>query len=215
LTATAVPGLSDAAPTNATDEMALIRAARQGSVESFNTLVLTYQTGIYNLAYRLTGDPDAAADATQEAFISAYRNLTQFHDGSFRAWLSRIATNACYDELRRRQRRPTVSLDDPAAAVRWASAAESPESAVQRAELNRAIQDCLAGLPDDQRAVVVLCDVQGFDYQEIATITGQALGTVKSRLSRARGRLRDCLSAVRELLPDLHRPDQEQSEPKQ
>ena len=202
-------GLTNDAAANAAHEAVLIRAARQGDVEAFNALVLMYQTGIYNLAYRLTGDPDAAADAAQETFINAFRNLTQFHDGSFRAWLNRIATNACYDELRRRQRRPTVSLDDPAHEIRWASTAESPESAAQRAELNRAIQNCLSGLPDDQRAVVVLCDVQGFDYQEIAAITGQALGTVKSRLSRARGRLRDCLNAVRELLPDSHRSNQE------
>lgn len=202
-------GLTNDTAANAAHEAVLIRAARQGDVEAFNALVLTYQTGIYNLAYRLTGDPDAAADAAQETFINAFRNLTQFHDGSFRAWLNRIATNACYDELRRRQRRPTVSLDDPTHEIRWASTAESPESAAQRAELNRAIQNCLSGLPDDQRTVVVLCDVQGFDYQEIAAITGQALGTVKSRLSRARGRLRDCLNAVRELLPDSHRSNQE------
>jgi len=207
-----VPGLADSVPIGSANEAALIHAARQGGVEAFNALVLIYQTGIYNLAYRIIGDPAAAADATQEAFISAYRNLAQFRDGSFRAWLSRIATNACYDELRRRQRRPTVSLDDPALEIHWASTAETPEGAAQRAELNRAIQDCLSGLPEDQRTVVILCDVQGFDYQEIATITGQALGTVKSRLSRARGRLRDCLSAVRELFPDSHRPNQEQSQ---
>ena len=193
------------------DEAALIRAARQGKVEAFNVLVLRYQTAIYNLAYRVLGDSDLAADATQETFIAAFRSLAQFRDGSFRAWLSRIATNVCYDELRRRQRRPAVSLDQPEVEVKLVSKTESPESAAQRAELNRAIQDCLDALPAEQRAVVTLCDVQEFDYAEVATITGQPLGTVKSRLSRARLRLRDCLHAVAELLPDSYRPNQEQT----
>ncbi len=193
----------------AMDEMALIREARQGKVESFNTLVLTYQTRVYNLAYRLMGDTDSAADATQEAFIAAYKNLGQFREGSFAAWLMRIATNVCYDELRRLKRRPTLSLDQPDhdadSEIRWVSAAESPESAAQRSELNRAIQTCLDDLPLDQRTVAVLCDVQGYDYQAIAGITGASLGTVKSRLSRARQRLRDCLRAAEELLPDAYR----------
>ncbi len=191
------------------DEPALIQAARQGKVEAFNTLVLHYQGAIYNLAYRVMGDPDSAADATQEAFIAAFRRLTQFRDGSFRAWLSRIAVNACYDEMRRRQRRPAISIDQIEVGAHLISPLESPEGAAQRAELSRAIQDCLEALPVDQRAVVTLCDVQEFDYSQVAAITGQALGTVKSRLSRARARLRDCLSAVRELLPDSYRPNQE------
>src|SRR4051812_25486049 len=86
------------------DELGLIREAQRGNVESFNTLVLHYQTSVYNLAYRLTGEPDAADDATQEAFISAYGHLSSFRGGSFKSWLMRIATNACYDELRRRKR---------------------------------------------------------------------------------------------------------------
>jgi RNA polymerase sigma-70 factor (ECF subfamily) len=198
------------------DEAALVRAARDGQVEAFNALVLTYQSAIYNLAYRLIGDAAAAADATQESFMAAFRHLPQFrdgHDGSFRAWLYRIATNACYDELRRHKRRPSVSLDLPEIEARLVSPGELPEAAAQRVELNRAIQDCLDALPEDQRTVIVLCDVQEFDYQQIATITAQALGTVKSRINRARGRLRDCLSldAVRELLPDSYRPNSKSS----
>ena len=196
------------------DEARLVNAARDGQVDAFNTLVLAYQSAIYNLAYRLTGDTAMAADATQEAFIAAFRHLPQFrdgHDGSFRAWLYRIATNVCYDELRRLKRRPSVSLDQPEIEARLASPGEPPEVAAQRTELNRAIQDCLDALPDDQRTAVILCDVQEFDYQQIAIITAQALGTVKSRINRARGRLRECLSleAVRELLPDSYRPNKQ------
>src|SRR5215475_13101222 len=94
------------------DELALIKEAHRGHVESFNTLVLHYQVSVFNLAYRLIGETDAAADATQEAFISAYGHLSQFRGGSFKSWLMRIVTNSCYDELRRRKRRPSMSLDD-------------------------------------------------------------------------------------------------------
>ncbi len=189
------------------DESALIQEAQRGNVGSFNTLVLHYQVSAYNLAYRLIGEADGAADATQEAFISAYDHLGQFRGGSFKSWLMRIVTNACYDELRRRKRRPAVSLDDldSHAELQLISKTESPETIAQRSALSRAIQDCLDDLPDDQRTVTVLCDIQGYDYQEIAVITRISLGTVKSRISRARQRLRDCLQGAGELLPESYR----------
>ena len=192
------------------DELALIKEAQRGSVESFNTLVLHYQVSVFNLAYRLIGETDAAADATQEAFISAYGHLSQFRGGSFKSWLMRIVTNSCYDELRRRKRRPSMSLDDSdnESVERLISPAESPEVLVQRTALNQAIQDCLDDLPDEQRLVTVLCDVQGYDYQEISEIASVSLGTVKSRISRARQRLRDCLQGVAELLPESYRLNQ-------
>jgi RNA polymerase sigma-70 factor, ECF subfamily len=192
------------------DELALIHEAQRGNVNSFNTLVLHYQVSAFNLAYRLIGEPDSAADATQEAFISAYHHLQQFRGGSFKSWLMRIVTNACYDELRRRKRRPALSLDDldDHAELHLPGKVESLESMSQRNALNRAIQDCLDDLPDEQRTVVVLCDVQGYDYQEIAGITQISLGTVKSRISRARQRLRDCLQGAGELLPESYRLNQ-------
>lgn len=196
------------------DEPALIRDAQRGDVTAFNRLVLAYQSLAYNVAYRVLGEAEAAADATQDAFVSAYKHLDSYRGGSFRGWLMRIVTNACYDELRRRKRRPSVSLEDlltgpdgtetESEAV-LASTDESPEERAQRRELAGALERCLAGLPDDMRLAVVLCDVQGFDYAEIADATGVALGTVKSRLSRARSRLRDCLQGVRELLPAVYR----------
>jgi RNA polymerase sigma-70 factor, ECF subfamily len=192
------------------DELALIQEAQHGNVNSFNTLVLHYQVSAYNLAYRLIGEPNAAADATQEAFISAYNHLRQFRGGSFKSWLMRIVTNACYDELRRRKRRPSMSLDDldGQAELQLTGKSESLESMAQRAALNRAIQDCLDDLPDEQRVVTVLCDIQGYDYQEIASIVQVSLGTVKSRISRARSRLRDCLQGAGELLPESYRLNQ-------
>ncbi len=192
------------------DESTLIQAAKRGDVDSFNRIVLAYQDTAYTVAYRIMGEPDAAADAAQEAFISAYQKLHQFRGEHFKPWLMRIVTNACYDELRRRQRRPALSLDElhevqAAAGLDLHSPQENPEQHAQRRELNSAIQDCLGDLPDDQRVIAVLSDVEGYAYQEIAEITSLPLGTVKSRLSRARGRLRDCLREVRELLPAEYR----------
>jgi RNA polymerase sigma-70 factor (ECF subfamily) len=192
------------------DENALILAAKQGEVNSFNRLVLAYQDAAYNLAYRIMGESDAAADATQEAFIAAFRKLHQFRGERFKPWLMRIVTNACYDELRRRQRRPALSLDDlqddpPVESALLHNHPENPETHAQRHELNLAIQDCLNALPEDQRVIAVLSDLEEYHYQEIVEITDLPLGTIKSRLSRARTRLRDCLQGVKELLPVEYR----------
>lgn len=191
------------------DEPGLIHDARQGDLDAFNRLVLAHQTKVFNLAYRITGDPDMASDATQEAFLSAFRKLRAYRGGSFRAWLLRIVTNACYDELRRRKRRPAESLeaveDDPASGEGVASDAsmfggeEGPEAAAERSELRRAIERCLGRLSPEFRAVVVLADVLALDYQEVAASIGTPIGTVRSRLARARARLRECLEASREL----------------
>lgn len=203
------------------DEPALILEAQHGDLDAFNRLVLEYQTPVYNLAYRIMGEGDSAADATQEAFISAHKHLHYYRGGSFKAWLMRIVTNACYDELRRRKRRPSASLEaltvvnegpDADSEASLVSRDELPEDQVLRHELAQAIQDCLNRLPEDMRVVAVMCDVQGMDYAEIAASVGTALGTVKSRLSRARARLRDCLQGARELLPAAYRLEGEGSE---
>jgi RNA polymerase sigma-70 factor (ECF subfamily) len=190
------------------DETALIQYARQGDLDAFNRLVLAYQDMVYSQAYRLMGEPEAADDAVQETFISAYRNLASYRGGSFRSWLLRIVTNACYDELRRRKRRPTTPLepldadDEEVESPHWlADEGETPEEHTERMDLEHAIQGCLNGLPDEFRNVVVLVDIQGFDYSEAADVLHTPVGTIKSRLSRARLRLRDCLGDVWELLP--------------
>jgi RNA polymerase sigma-70 factor (ECF subfamily) len=190
------------------DEAALITAAVQGDLNAFNRLVLTYQDIVFNQAYRMIGDPHAAEDAAQEAFISAYRNLKVYRGGSFRAWLLRIVTNASYDELRRRKRRPTTPLEPVDAdeeeieSPTWlADPGETPETRTERSELNNAIQNCLEGLSPEFRAAVILVDVQGLDYDEAASAVGTPVGTIKSRLARGRERLRDCLQGFWELLP--------------
>jgi len=194
------------------DESGLIQAACQGDLDAFNRLVLAYQDLVYSQAYRMMGEAEAAEDATQEAFISAYRNIRSYRGGSFRGWLLRIVTNACYDELRRRKRRPTVPLEPVAAddeeieSPSWiVDEGELPEESVLRAELGKQIQHCLDELPEEFRVIVVLVDIQGFDYHEAAQVVAKPVGTVKSRLSRARMRLRDCLQSARELLPGTYR----------
>ncbi len=198
----------------ASDEQQLIRQAQRGDVNAFNTLVLAYQDRLYNAAYRIMGDPASASDITQEAFITAYRRLETYRGGSFRAWLLRIVTNTSYDELRRRQRRPATSLDDLSGVDSDDEPPipdnnPSPEQSVQQSELHHAIQDCINALGSDQRAVLVLSDVEELSYQEIAEIVGATLGTVKSRLSRARVAVRDCLQSVQELLPSEYRLNNE------
>lgn len=202
----------------ANEEQRLISAAQAGDLEAFNQIVRLYEMRVYNLCYRMLGDADAAADATQDAFIAAFRNVRSFRGGVFKAWLLRIATNACYDVLRARKRRPAVSLDstdneDDNTRTEATDPGESLDEMVVRQELSAAIQQGLAELPEDQRIVVILSDIQGLAYEEIAQITGVQLGTVKSRLSRARARLRDILRAG-ELLPAKFRLDDESDKPK-
>ena len=187
------------------DERQLISAAQRGDLASFNRLVETYQTQVYNLALRMLGSPHAAEDATQEAFLSAFKALKGFRGGNFRAWLFRITANACYDQMRHRQRRPTTSLDamlaDPQSGPEPVSPAESPSNHAERRELAHVISGGLATLPPEQRLAVLLCDVQGLSYEEAAQAMGSSLGTVKSRLSRARANLRHyLLQQHRELL---------------
>jgi RNA polymerase sigma factor (sigma-70 family) len=192
------------------DEEALIAAARRGDAQAFNKLISAYQTLAYNVAYRTLHDPDDAADATQKAFVSAFRALPRFRGGSFKAWLLRIVTNACYDDIRRRKRRPATSLDDlavdPEHSPTLIDEDESPEDHVMRQALGRVIQSGLDELPDHQRMTLILSDIQGLSYEEIAEVTGVSLGTVKSRLSRGRSRLRDYLLQEQELLPRRYRP---------
>lgn len=192
------------------DEKVLIDAARRGDVGSFNQLVLSYQSMAYNVAYRILGDRDAATDAAQDAFLLAFKAIGKFRGGSFKAWILRIVTNACYDQLRLKQRRPVASLDallvsEPAPVRPLTDPGESPEEYALRQELSRVIQVGIGTLPPDQRVALILSDVQGLSYQEIAEATGASLGTVKSRLSRARGKLRDFLLEQRELLPSPYR----------
>jgi RNA polymerase sigma-70 factor (ECF subfamily) len=156
----------------------------------------------------MLGDADAAADVAQDAFISAYKHLPSLR-GEFRPWLMRIVANGCRDVLRSQKRRPSVSLDlerddDDTPAMQLADTGDGPEAALMKRELQKTIAGALAEIPDDQREVVILSDIQGLSYQEIADMTGINIGTVKSRLNRARSRLRELLMAA-ELLPRVRR----------
>ncbi len=190
------------------DETALIQTAQRGDLDSFNTLVLNYQNMVFNTALRILGDEDLAQDAAQDAFISAFKNVSSFRGGSFKAWLMRTVTNACYDELRRKKRRPTTPLEpdthdgEEIDSPRWlADPNLTPAEQSEANELEHAIQHCLDALPIEFRTVVALADIQGMDYSEVASAVRVPLGTVKSRLARARLRLRECLREFEELLP--------------
>ena len=189
------------------DEAGLILASRQGDQKAFNQLVLHYQDRIYNLAVRILGDEDSAGDITQNTFLTAYLKLAGFRNGSFRSWLYRIATNACYDVHRLHKRHPVLSIDDKELAEEklfplddYSVASGLPEREFEKRELEQIIQHALNQLDIRQRTLVVLVDQQELDYKEAAKILGIPVGTVKSRLARARLRLRQLLSHSQEAL---------------
>ena len=183
------------------DEEALVARAVGGDRPAFTRLVEHYQSACYGLAWRLLGDSDQAADATQDAFIHAYQAIGRYRGGIFRSWMLRITANASYDILRRAQRRPTTTLPDPDAGELELpdAGAVNPVAEAGRNELYRQLDAALRLLPLDQRTAIVLCDVYGMDYNEVAEATHSALGTVKSRIHRGRLRLRELMSPHREL----------------
>ena len=201
------------------DELALITAAQHDDLDAFNRLVLAYQEMVFNVACRILVNPDAAEDAVQESFISAYNNLSSFRGGSFKAWLLRVVTNKCYDELRRQKRHPETELnpiiddgEDEVESPSWLEDdAPSPEERSEQSLLAEAIEECISRLPEEFRIVAVMIDVQDFEYQEVAEVIGKPLGTIKSRLARARFKLRDCLNHFRELWDSQYRLDDEAS----
>jgi RNA polymerase sigma-70 factor (ECF subfamily) len=201
-------GAPDAQPTKPGDALqhardkALVQRAIGGDLEAFNEIVLLYQDYLFALVVRVVHDRDSAADAVQEALFSCYRNLDRFRGDSFRSWLTRIALNAATDVLRYRKRRPADPYpeweDDS-----WqppAGEEASPERQAMRGQTAQALSAALAEITSDQRTAIVMYDVEGFDYQEIADITGVSLGTVKSRIHRGRLALRELLSDDMELL---------------
>jgi len=186
-----------------TAEDARLRRAREGDLAAFNELVLEFEGPVFNLCLRMLGQRQAAEDAAQEAFIAAWRHISTLRGESFRPWMLRIAANLCRDELRRRGRRPAVSLESAleAGVPEPAEAAAPPESVALNSELRGQIEAALRQLPEEQRLALVLADVQGLDYQEVAAVMRTSLGTVKSRIARGRARLRQLLTAAAELPP--------------
>lgn len=193
----------DAELHNARDR-ALVERAVGGELDAFNELVVLYQGYLFSLVVRVVNDRDSAADAVQEAFISCYRNIHRFRGDSFRSWLTRIALNAATDILRYRKRRPAdpyPEWEDDA----WqppAGEEASPEREAMRRNTASQLSKALLQITPDQRAAILLFDVEGYDYQEIADMTRVSLGTVKSRIHRGRLALRDLLGGDVELLRD-------------
>jgi RNA polymerase sigma-70 factor, ECF subfamily len=183
------------------DETAVVARAAAGDRAAFAQLAEHYQSACYGLALRLIGDPDAAMDATQDALIHAYDGIARYRGGIFRSWILRITANASYDILRRAQRRPVSTLpgEEEGEAELPDAKAPNPFDSARLGELYRHLEVALVELPDDQRVAVVLCDVYGMDYGEVATMTASALGTVKSRIHRGRLRLRELMGPHREL----------------
>jgi RNA polymerase sigma-70 factor (ECF subfamily) len=202
--------LSDSASSSSAEER-MLRRALTGDKDAFNTLIEQYQAHLFTMAVRLLGDEATAADTLQDAILAAWQHRDQFHSGSFRAWLIRILINHCYDVLRWSKGHPTTSLDiyseknDSSCSISPIGNVGTPESSIEQAELTEYLLWGLRCLPLDQRTVIVLSDIQGYHYQEIAEILELELGTVKSRLSRARTQLRNWLVAHPELLPLRYR----------
>lgn len=182
------------------EDQRLVLLAQQGDLAAFNLIVERHQRAVYATCLRMLRDPHLAEDATQDAFVRAWSAISSFRGGIVRPWLLRIATNRTYDVLRSRARRPAQSLDAQPfeSEPEWTTQVnqgEQPEQFSTRGELSQLLEDALASLPDDQRLAIVLSDVQGYGYDEIAQIMDTAVGTVKSRISRGRARLREYLQA--------------------
>ncbi len=194
------------------DEQTLIQSSQHGDLQAFNCLIERYQALLFRIALRILGDEDNAADAAQVAWISAFRNINGFRGGNLRAWLMRIVVNACYDEIQRRHRRGEIPLQpagsdgERAAFAFWlADPAPGVEEQVDRDDLEAIIQESLQSLTPVYRAVLVLIDIEGLSYEEAASAARVPLGTVRSRLARARLALRQRLNETADILPARQR----------
>jgi len=193
-------------------EDVLISRSKQGDVRAFEQLVEQYDKHVYTIAYRFMGNHEDASDLAQDAFVRAFQSISNFRgDSSFKTWIYHIITNICRDELRKRKKRQTISLDEPLFTEEgemqrqtedWTYA---PERVFEEKEGETRIHHIIQSLSPEYRMVVVMREIQGLSYDEIAAHLGCSLGTVKSRLSRARIALRDRLRAEMELSPALSR----------
>lgn len=182
-------------------ESQMVDSTLQGNLDAFNHLVIAYQDIAFNLAYRLIGERASAEDIVQDAFLSAYQKLQTFRYGSFKSWLLRIVTNACYDEMRRWKRQPVVYFavaerdqDIQESLICFQDPGETPEEISINSELNSAIQKGLLSLDAEYRSVIILVDILEMGYAEAAQVLDVPIGTVKSRLLRARARMRYSIS---------------------
>jgi len=186
------------------EETELIDRCQKGDLSAFDDLVRLYEKKVYNLAYRMCGNHEDASDLSQEAFLRVFQSLKDFRgQSSFSTWLYRVVSNVCLDELRQRGRRPTISIDEPIAGDKGetmqrqlADGGPPPDELAERRELREVIQSCIDELSEEYRIVIILRDLQDLSYQEIAEVLDCSLGTVKSRLNRARLALKERLSRL-------------------
>lgn len=189
----------------ALEEKELISLSQKGDIDAFEELVARYERKVYTIAYRYMGNPEDASDLAQETFLKVFKSIDKFRgESSFSTWIYRITANICKDELRKIKRKPQTSLDqevwlDEGSVVRQAvDEKPTPDEAFEQKELRNYLQDLIAKLSPEYRMVVVLRDINGYSYDEIAKITDTSLGTVKSRLNRARKALSEQINLVKE-----------------
>ncbi len=199
------------------EETELVKAAQRGDLNAFNALIGRYQNLLFGIALRMLNDEDTASDAVQEALISAFSKFRTFRGGSLRSWLARVTVNACYDELRRKRRQREVPLEqfnmegEEVEDLMWMiDPAARPEEQYESFELESAIQRSLNLLQPAYREVVVLVDIEGLSYEEASAAARVPVGTVKSRLARARMQIRSSLQGCRDLLPSQYVMDMTQ-----
>jgi len=188
-------------------EKDLLLKARNGDVKAFETIIEDYQKKVFNIALRMIGNHDDASELAQEVFIRIFKSLKNFKgESSLSTWIYRITTNVCLDELRKRKNKNIVSLDedvkqdDGEIKRQVEDARPTPDVIAEKNEVLRVVKEAILSLPEDQRTVIILRDIQGFSYDEIAKIMNCPEGTVKSRINRSRQILRDRLKPKLELL---------------
>lgn len=188
------------------NERVLLEKARNGDVEAFERLIEGYQKRVYNIALRMIGNPEDANDLAQEVFIRIFKSIGSFKEQSaFSTWIYRITTNVCLDELRRRKNRNVISLDeevqvdDGGMQRQIASDKPQPDQLLEQAEMKRMVLAAINTLKDEHKTAIILRDIQGFSYEEIANIVKCPEGTVKSRINRARQALKEILEKKAEL----------------
>lgn len=193
-----------------TDAM-LVETAKRGDPDAFNLLVLKYQDLLYRISSRIVQDECGAEDAVQNAFIQAFHNIRSFRGGSFKSWLARVAVNASYDELRRMKRHDSTPLEqfnadgEEIESPSWMTdLSAGPEALAESSELQKLMHDCIRALIPDYRLMVILVDIEGMSYEEAARVARVPVGTVKSRLARARMQLRTALKKFESLLPTAY-----------
>ena len=197
-----------------TTENSLINSAQRGDMDAFNTLILNHQDMLYRIALRIVHDECIAEDALQEAMVHAFRHIRSFRGGNFKSWLARVTVNASYDELRRGKRHMAMPLEqftqdgEEIESPDWMrDSGPGPEERAETSELQKALHQCIKALIPDYRLMVILVDMEGMSYEEAAMVARVPVGTVKSRLARARMQIRKSLQSYRSLLPAFYQMD--------